>query len=342
MKIELLTSKIVLPRILLAFTACLLVSSLFLPIWQIQLTAPQYPEGLVLRIFASKLGGDVDIVNGLNHYIGMQTLHANNFIEFTVLPYIIVFLIVWQLLTIFINKKNWYLINAIIFIVLAIICMADFYRWEYNYGHNLNPEAPIQIPGMTYDPPLIGYKQLLNFSAFSIPDTGGWTYIAAGVLIVFSYLLILQPKWLGFKKTQLAFKKDYAVVAALFLIFFSSCSPKPQPINYGKEDCSFCKMTIMDNRFACSIVTNKGKQFHFDDMHCLLNYMHDNKIKNTDVNIYVNNFSGTHEFLKASESFFVKDANFKTPMNGNLAAFLSQSEAQQHDAQVILFNQLQP
>jgi copper chaperone NosL len=66
-----------------------LVISIFVPIWRIDLDAPQYPEGLAMLIYSNALGGDVEIINGLNHYIGMQTLHAENFIEFTVLPYII-------------------------------------------------------------------------------------------------------------------------------------------------------------------------------------------------------------------------------------------------------------
>ena len=59
---------------------------LFVPLWQIQLSAPQYPEGLNLLIYPSKLGGNVDIINGLNHYIGMKTLHTQDFREFTALP----------------------------------------------------------------------------------------------------------------------------------------------------------------------------------------------------------------------------------------------------------------
>lgn len=47
--------------------------------WQIELEAPQYPEGLVLKLHANKIGGDVEIINGLNHYIGMATLHTENF-----------------------------------------------------------------------------------------------------------------------------------------------------------------------------------------------------------------------------------------------------------------------
>src|SRR5678815_4990430 len=137
-----------------------LIMVLFVPLWQIQLNAPQYPEGLVLKMYPHKLGGNVDIINGLNHYIGMKTLHANNFIEFTILPYIIGFFATFCFLVVLINKRKWLLGLLISFILFGIIAMIDFYRWNYNYGHDLDPNAPIQVPGMSYQPPIIGYKQL--------------------------------------------------------------------------------------------------------------------------------------------------------------------------------------
>ena len=78
-------------RIAVAICGIALFLVLFVPIWRIDLAAPQYPEGLRMLIYANKLGGDVAIINGLNHYIGMKTLHAEDFIEFSVLTYIIGF-----------------------------------------------------------------------------------------------------------------------------------------------------------------------------------------------------------------------------------------------------------
>ena len=43
--------------------------------------------------------------------------------------------------------------------------------------------AAIKVPGMSYQPPLIGGKQLLNFHATSWPDAGGWAAIAAVAVI---------------------------------------------------------------------------------------------------------------------------------------------------------------
>lgn len=178
-----------LSKVLLLLVALLFIGSLFVPMWQIQLEAPQYPEGLVLRLHANKIGGDVEIINGLNHYIGMATLHTENFFEFTVLPYIFGAFALVSLLVIFIAKRKavlYFLISYIAFVVLAAI---DFYRWNYEYGHNLDPNAAIRVPGMAYQPPLIGYKQLLNFGAYSIPDTGGWMLTVAGMLI---FLVVLK------------------------------------------------------------------------------------------------------------------------------------------------------
>lgn len=172
-------------KVILLVVSILFIGSLFVPMWQIELEAPQYPEGLVLKLHANKIGGDVEIINGLNHYIGMATLHTENFFEFTVLPYIFIGFAVISLLLIFVAKRKAVLAFFISYILFVVLAAIDFYRWNYEYGHNLDPNAAIKVPGMAYQPPLIGYKQLLNFGAYSIPDIGGWFLTACGLLLFF-------------------------------------------------------------------------------------------------------------------------------------------------------------
>jgi copper chaperone NosL len=193
------TSKIsLLSKVLLFFTALLFVGALFVPMWRIELEAPQYPEGLVLQLYANKIGGDVAIINGLNHYIGMATLHTENFFEFAVLPYIFGAFGLISLVLIFIARRKAVLIFLISFVLFVVLAGVDFYRWNYEYGHNLDPNAAIVVPGMAYQPPLIGYKQLLNFGAYSIPDTGGWMLVLAGLLlasiVVIEYKIFRKAK----------------------------------------------------------------------------------------------------------------------------------------------------
>lgn len=178
-------------RIILFLSGVALFIVLTVPIWKIELTAPQYPEGLEMFIHADKLSGDIDIINGLNNYIGMRQIHENEFKEFLVLPYLIGFFAATIILVSILNKRKFLYVWFGLFLLFALVVGVDFYIWLYDYGHNLDPTAPIKVPGMTYQPPLIGFKQLLNFGAFSIPAIGGWLMIAVGAavagLVTFEY-----------------------------------------------------------------------------------------------------------------------------------------------------------
>lgn len=180
-----------LSKILLITSGIGLIISIFVPLWAIYLEAPQYPEGLGMFLHANKITGDYEIINGLNHYIGMKEIHQEDFWEFKILPYALGFFAALAFLTVFLNNKKWLYFFAVLFLIFGVAFMVDFYLWEYDYGHNLNPNAAIVVPGMSYQPPLFGFKQLLNFGAYSYPDIGGWIMFGVGIiLVVLSYLEI--------------------------------------------------------------------------------------------------------------------------------------------------------
>ncbi len=312
-------------KILLLFAGILLVVSLFYPIWRIELDAPQYPEGLALTIHANKMGGDVDIINGLNHYIGMKTLHADEFIEFTILPYIISSFALACLVVIFIKKKKALHLLFGAFVLFGVIAMIDFWRWEYNYGHNLDPTAAIIVPGMAYQPPLIGFKQLLNFGAYSIPDVGGWLFIVSGLLMATAVFLI-------YLKTKRMKKQNISVVVILALLFsFSSCQPKqPDAIKINTDNCDNCGMTISSAKFAAVLFTSKGRTYKFDDISCLLVYKSENNEKANGAGLYVANFLKDNQLLPAEKAVYIIGDNVKSPMGGNIAAFENKESANKY------------
>jgi len=301
-----------------------LIVVLFVPLWQIELAAPQYPEGLVLKMYPNKLAGNVDIINGLNHYIGMKTLHANNFIEFTVLPYIIGFFALFCFAVVVINNRKWLTTLFVSFFLFGIISMVDFYRWNYNYGHDLDPNAAIQVPGMSYQPPVFGYKQLLNFGAYSIPDIGGWIFIAVGLLLLITVVI----QFIKIKKPVMKTVNKGIVAISSFLIFaIISCNSGPAPIQLGKDACSFCKMSIADQHFGAEIVTKKGKVYKFDDMHCILGFIKSNTINNSDIKeTWLVNFDEPHNFIPAEKAFLLKSNDLHSPMGGNIANFSDETQ----------------
>lgn len=175
-------------RILIAISALAMTLLLTQPIWVIYLMAPQYPEGLELRIFHDRFTGNVDQINGLNHYIGMATIHNEMFPEFTVMRYFIGALVGWGLLAALIGRR-WALASWLFGLLAYVIwAMWDMYSWGWNYGHKLDPHAAIKIEGMAYQPPLFGHKTLLNFDAWSYPDVGGWVLFGSITLAVLVFL----------------------------------------------------------------------------------------------------------------------------------------------------------
>lgn len=319
-----------LSRILAIICSLGLIAVLFVPLWQIELSAPQYPEGLVLKIYPDKLSGDVDVINGLNHYIGMRTLHAKDFVEFTILPYIIGALALFGLLSALINRKWFFISWVIFFIVFGIVAMVDFYRWEYNYGHNLDETAAIKVPGMSYQPPLIGYKKLLNFGAYSIPDIGGWIFIVVGVLLVFAMIMELRKTVKITKK----FEIKTAVVSSMLFLTLSSCQSGPEPIKYGTDGCDFCKMTITDKRFGGEVVTQKGKLYKFDDVHCISGFLKSGKVDAAEIKeVYLVDFSKQGMLIPAGQSLLMKSPELRSPMGANIAAFAQKDSLEKYRKQ---------
>jgi copper chaperone NosL len=177
-------------RLALVAAAVLLGTTYVLPIWKVTLAAPQYPEGLGMQIWLNTITGikpnDLDNINNLNHYIGMKRIVPESIPELRLMPMIVAGLGALALLGAATRQRKVAIGFVVLFALLAVVGLVDFYRWEYDYGHNLDMEnAIIKIPGMSYQPPLIGSRQLLNFTASSWPALGGYAAIlslALGVI----------------------------------------------------------------------------------------------------------------------------------------------------------------
>ena len=175
-------------RLTVAVASLLLLVVFVTPLWQINLLAPQYPEGLGLRIWVNQITGmkpgDLNSINGLNHYIGMAAIDPSTFPELQDMPKLLAAAIVAGLLVALIGRRPLLYLWSVLFALGAAAGLGDFYKWGYEYGHKLDPHAAIKVPGMSYQPPVIGSKQLLNFHATSWPGIGGWVAILARGMVV--------------------------------------------------------------------------------------------------------------------------------------------------------------
>ena len=139
-----------------------------------------------MKIWINTITGDgphdLRNINSLNHYIGMKEIHPESIPELRWMPLIVAALSAAGVLAAILGRR-WMLYGWFaLLVVCSVAGLVDFWLWGYDYGHNLNPEAAIQIPGMSYQPPLFGPKMLLNFKAVSLPALGGWLAILSAFL----------------------------------------------------------------------------------------------------------------------------------------------------------------
>ncbi|EGV43975.1 hypothetical protein BZARG_1502 [Bizionia argentinensis JUB59] len=195
--------------IIMVIGSLLLLGLFKFPLWNIMLGAPQYPDPLGMNIYIDGIQGvkefDLQNIDGLNHYIGMKTIpKPEEMWEFSVFPKVILGMAVLGVLIGFLGffeKLNykfflgWFLLMS----VLGVAGMYDFNNWLTDYGGNLDPHAIIKVTmpdgsPMSYKPPLIGYKKLLNFDVDSWPHLGGY-------LLFVGMALTLVAFWIGRKAT---------------------------------------------------------------------------------------------------------------------------------------------
>lgn len=166
-------------RIIIAIATLLLGLSYLFPLWEISLWAPQYPEGLAMQIWTSKLTGDLQTINILNHYIGMMPIDETSFAELKYFPILFAILMGLGLLTSLMNKRPLLYFWTVCMLAFSLLALYDFWAWEYRFGHELNPDAAIKMDDMVYQPPLFGEKTFLNIVATSYPGLAGWGMIVS-------------------------------------------------------------------------------------------------------------------------------------------------------------------
>jgi copper chaperone NosL len=125
-----------------------------------------------------------------------------------------------------------------------------------------------------------------------------------------------------------------SILLIISLLIISGCKAGPEPINYGQDECEFCRMQITDNRYGSEIVTDKGKVFKFDEVGCMIEYaLVKNYIGDANQKFLVTDFAAPDTFIDATEAFFVQNDNFRSPMGSNVMAFESEISRQKFVAE---------
>ncbi|HUF52598.1 MAG TPA: cytochrome C [Dehalococcoidia bacterium] len=185
-----------------ALAAVLLIAAILLPLWRMELVAPQYPEGLVMYAYGDRFEGDsgsyyddVREINGLNHYIGMKPIEPVTEMKLfmpglmaAAAAALIVSFIGW--------KRSWFSALAVAgFWFIPIFFVADLQYWLYNYGHTMDSDAPLNSGDFT--PIVFGKTDVWNFHSQNSFEPGFYAMVAAALVITFlpQAIRFAQKRW---------------------------------------------------------------------------------------------------------------------------------------------------
>lgn len=120
--------------------------------------------------------------------------------------------------------------------------------------------------------------------------------------------------------------KNYHPLFLILLVFLASCAIEPQPINYGKDACNFCKMNIVDSQHAAQFVTEKGKNYKFDAIECMLNQM--KTFDEAPIALHlICDYAAPGELIDATTATYLISEAIPSPMGAFLSGFSSQDKA---------------
>lgn len=303
-------------QILMALSGALLLPVFWLPLWSIGIVAPQYSDGLGMFIGLRDIWGhtphDLQNINILNHYIGMKAIVPADVDVLTIMPWVVGGLLVSAFLVAALRRR--WLVGAwlVAFVVLGSAGMYEFWSWNYDYGTNLSPDAPLKVPGMTYIPPIIGTATLLTIEASSWPSWGT-------LMITLSFMAALAA--FGVADTRIARRLSAAVArrrasGALVLLAglaMAACgTPEASAAEADAEfpagvPCAFCDGVTVDSRFGGEILTSDGEVLRFMSTECLAAYVNAGRMAERDMeSIRVVDYSHGERLVDATTAFFVR------------------------------------
>lgn len=129
-------------------------------------------------------------------------------------------------------------------------------------------------------------------------------------------------------------KSITTILPFVCLILFIGCSANdPAEIHYGQDQCSYCKMNIVDKHFGSQLVTPKGKVYKFDSIECLAAFAYVSMQDKTGrVSMWVTDFISPGKFVRIDSATIVQNNERASPMGVGLVGFGSDSEASDYIA----------
>jgi hypothetical protein len=165
--------------------------SLFAPYWSLTMHAPQYPQGLKATVFINQVAGDVDEIDGLNHYLGMPSLNEGGKIERQISLVAVGVMALLVFAGVLVHNR-WAVVMALPAIAFPLIFLADLQLILYRYGHSIDPHSALGQAIKPFTPPILGTGHIGQFTTVAQFEPGLYLAMAASALVLVALYLQRQ------------------------------------------------------------------------------------------------------------------------------------------------------
>lgn len=177
-----------LPAVALSIARVLLLASIFLPYWHMELVAPQYPDGLFITAYVNRLEGDVREIDGLNHYIGMRPLEDAAAMERFASVWAIVAMVLMVEGALFVHSR-WAVLLTLPAALFPFAFLGDLQFWMAHFGQNLDPTAPLSSSVKPFTPTILGEGGIGQFRTFAEMGIGLWLAFTSSLATLVALVL---------------------------------------------------------------------------------------------------------------------------------------------------------
>lgn len=171
------------PTIVLMLASLLLTVSLFVPYWQLTMKAPQYPDGLTVTLFINRFEGDIQEIDGLNHYLGMPPLDEGGKVERIIALGAVSTFALLVLATVLVHNR-WAGLLALPAIIFPGVFLADLQYILYKFGHSIDPHSALGGAIQPFTPPLLGVGKIGQFATVASFGPGLYLALLASGLVI--------------------------------------------------------------------------------------------------------------------------------------------------------------
>jgi copper chaperone NosL len=175
------------PTFIFMAARLMLLVSIFLPYWHMELVAPQYPNGLFITAHVNFLAGDVKEIDGLNHYIGMRPLGEAGAMERAASVWLIIAMVLLVEGAAFVHSR-WAVLLAVPAVTFPVAFVVDMYYWMRTFGLNLNPDAPLSSSVKPFVPTVIGEGGIGQFKTYAEMGDGYWLAVGCAVFTIVGFV----------------------------------------------------------------------------------------------------------------------------------------------------------